>query len=425
MARLITINYRRRRVQTVTDVSIEWEETSDDIVEDFPQICWEDGKPWAEANLWALHMVDRGKTPATILSAMVGMLTFANWLESSGVQWWHFPDRESDRCLFKFHGALKSMRTAKRFAPSTTAQRMNTALRFYKWVNEKRLITESTAMPEIHAVGVGLPARFGFVDTMKADVIADLSIKHRSISGAIQLEDGVLPVSAVDMVEILRWVQERASQELFLILSIGFWTGLRLGSILDLKVSTITNAVVDSTTGTFRLAVGPSANPPVATKFDMDGYVLIPTLLLRELQGYVTSTRRLLRQGSATETFRHHLFLTRYGSPYNRAKSSAIEVAMHRLKVLAAKEGIDAFRGFYIHRTRATFATELMRVALKHMNIADAVPFVSKALLHADEKSTFGYVHFIRTQGEMVKVFDEFSDNFMGKWVGLKNGQKS
>jgi hypothetical protein len=183
------------------------------------------------------------------------------------------------------------------------------------------------------------------------------------------------------MLDILEWLQKRASRELLLIISIGFWTGLRVGSILDLKIQTVANAFFDSMTCTYRLAVGPSADPPVATKFGMNGHVLIPTALLHELQEYAESTRRLLRQGRADDSSRKYLFLNRFGQPYNRKKGTGIQVEMHRLKKAAEKEGFCAFLGFYIHRTRATFATELMRVALKYLPIGDAVPFVASALL--------------------------------------------
>ncbi|QIN60321.1 hypothetical protein SBC1_02960 [Caballeronia sp. SBC1] len=424
MARVIYIKYQQQCVAGVTETDIDWQDLKEAAVDDFPQICWADGAVWAEANLWALHMAALQRKLRTIVSAMTNLLTFANWLESTNLSWWHFPDLEKERCIFRYRKALTDMRDDGQFAPSTATQRMNTALRFYLWIYKVGLISESAPMSEVPVVGVQVADRFGFDDSMKPDVVAELAIKNRGVVGGVKLEDGVLPVSAADMAVILKWAKKHASEELYLILWIGFWTGLRIGSILDLKKQTIENAIFDREMGIYQLSVGPRALPRVDTKNDADGQVLIPHDLLRALRAYMWSGRRLLREGKASEQVRNHLFITRCGNAYNQEASKAIWVEMHRLRKLADAQNFVPFFGFHIHRTRATFATELMRLALKHMEVADAVQFVRNALLHVDEKTTFDYINFIHTQGELVHVFDEFNQQFMGCWGGAKDAER-
>jgi integrase len=108
------------------------------------------------------------------------------------------------------------------------------------------------------------------------------------------------------------------------------------------------------------------------------------------------------------------LFLTRYGNSYSGDNSRAVNVEMSRLRSAGIKQGIKVLRGFHFHRTRATFATELMRVALKFMPVGDAIQFVREACLHRDESTTMKYIKFIEANKAMAEAADAFTNMFMG-----------
>ena len=59
------------------------------------------------------------------------------------------------------------------------------------------------------------------------------------------LEDGLLPVSETDRDAILDFAAENATPELYLMLALGFFTGMRLGSICDLKIQSLERAAPD------------------------------------------------------------------------------------------------------------------------------------------------------------------------------------
>ena len=84
------------------------------------------------------------------------------------------------------------------------------------------------------------------------------------------------------------------------------------------------------------------------------------------------------------------------------------------MRATAVAKGLDVFRDFHFHRTRATFATSLMRAALKHLEVGDAVAFVREACLHKNESTTLKYVKFIETSKAMAEAADEFTKEFMG-----------
>lgn len=382
------------------------------LLERLPQLFWDDQSTWGEANLWSLELAET-RDVKTVRSAMHHLLGYANWLEKENVHWWDFPARMSERCLTRFRGQLIMMRDHGIVAASTASVRMSTVIRFYRWLMQNGLLSTSWPMWAERQVGIRLSNGFGLEHTLNV-VTTDLAIPSASVAGAIGLEDGVMPLSNTGMKQVLELADARASAELQLMLRIGFGSGLRLGSILDLKLDTLQHASEDHVPGWHRLAVGPGASPTVATKFGHSGLVPIPTGLLHELCEYSESTRRLRRQAIAESQNRDLLFLTRFGRPYFGLDTRAVNVEVHRLRTAGEECGIEVMRNFHFHRTRATFATMLMRAALKCLPVGDAVQFVREACLHKDEATTLQYVKFIESTLAMAEAADAFTEAFMG-----------
>src|SRR5579863_3669004 len=340
MAILEFIAYIPRRPE-IHAGQVNWATTKAMSIKRLPQICWEHGSTWGEANLWALEMAtSQRKDIKTVGRSMSHLAKYANWLEAEGIDWWHFPARESDRCLTKFRGALIRARDEGALAPSTISQIMSTVVRFYRWLKHTQLLSTDWPMWAERRIGIKLKDGFGFEHTIHVSS-TDLAIPNRKAAGAFDLEDGLLPVTIAGMHTILEVADSEASDELELKLCLGFQTGLRLGSITDLKVRTLLNASIDPVAGWHRLAVGPGANPPVATKFGVSGMVPIPSELLECLLQYATSTRRLKRQALAAPEHRDLVFLTRFGKPYGGDNSRAVNVAMTRLRQARTAAGFD------------------------------------------------------------------------------------
>ena len=419
MATLQLINYHPFRVNIRSD-TVHWTKSNHQNIEGLSQIIWQDNTTWSEANLWALEQATSFRSSIkTVRSNMSHLLAYAKWLEAESIDWWHFPDRESERCLNRFRGALIQARNSGELAPSTTSQRMAAVIRFYKWARDLGLISTEWPMWKDKFVGIKLTNQFGLNHTLKV-ASTNLAIPNRTVAGPIQLEDGLLPLSVKAMKEILSFADENASKELALMLRIGFFTGLRIGSITDLKVSTFQNAITLPEVGIKTISIGPLAHPPVDTKFDVSGSVPIPNELLELLLDYASSVRRLKRQALSSQKDQDLLFLTRFGNNY-KGNSSSINVEISRLRKLGLKSGITAFKGFYFHRTRATYATELMRVALNVMSISDAVEFVKGSCLHKDVSTTMKYVKFIETSKTMREASDAFTEAFMGLIGNITN----
>lgn len=354
---------------------------------------------------------------STVDTSMRRLRLYADWLEAEELDWRHFPEREGERCVYRYRGALIRKRDAGEISPSNCTHRMGVVIRFYRWLAARRLIVPDRPMWVDKPVGIKRTDKFGVEHTLNV-LSSDIAIPNRTVAGLIKVEGGVLPLSLGEMREILDFADEEASEELRLMLRLGFQTGLRLGSVCDLKVVTLLRSSRDHITGWHHLVVGPGARPSVKTKYGVTGKVPIPSALLDHLKSYATSTRRLKREALARETDRHLLFLTRYGEPFSSAEFKAVNVAMSRLRKKAFSAGVRAFTDFYFHRTRATFATEAMRCALKVLPVDDAVDFVRTSCLHKDDATTFRYIKLIRTGKAMETLADEFSKAMMGLAMG-------
>jgi len=421
MASLELINYQQNRIKVNGEI-VELTKLKRKPIKGLPQILWENNSVWPEANLWALDQAAPCKLNIkTVRSNMSHLLSYAKWLESESLDWRYFPERQSERCLTRYRGALVAARNEGELAPSTTSKRMSSVIRFYKWVELMGLISPQWPMWENRIIGIKITNKFGFKHTMRVES-TDLAIPNRNVAGAIDLEDGVLPVSIDSMKEILDLAEKSSSIELSLMLKIGFFTGLRLGSILDLKLQTLQKATTVPDVGWKRLEVGPRARPPVATKKNVYGKVPIPEELLKMLLEYSISTRHLKRQALANNHDKDLLFLTKFGNSYSGVDSRAVNVEMSRLRTAGFTLGLKGLNGFHFHRTRATFATEMIRVALRFMDVGDAIDFVKKACLHKDDSTTLKYIKFIENNKAMADAANTFSNAFFGVEMSSADG---
>ncbi|WP_162199155.1 site-specific integrase [Xanthomonas pisi] len=283
---------------------------------------------------------------------------------------------------------------------------------------DEQLISTKWPLWEDRTLGVRITSDFGLHRSINVTT-SSLAIKNKRPPG-YRLEGGVLPVSATLRTQILEVARSYAPFELFLMLACGFFTGMRIGSICDLRVGTLTNAARDSKLNGFvHLTIGPGATPQVHTKFGVTGQVIVPATLFNELLGYVESPRRLKRVSLASPNDRDQVFLTSAGRSY-AAKSpghgATVSVLMSRLRRDAAKAGID-LAGFHFHQTRATFATEVAETALRSGLRLNAISIVKDLLLHAHEATSLRYIRFVEDEKLKAEIGNDFSRAFLNEAV--------
>lgn len=422
MASLELIEYVPHRHGVADDGKVTWErDIACGPIKYLPQVFWADGRPWVEANLWAHERATHGKTDIkTVQANMRHLHKYAEWLEAEGLDWRHFPVLERDRVLICWRKKL--METRDKYgllAPSTATQRMNATIHFYRYARANDFVGRDAPLWQERQVVHRFHDAVGFERTMLLSS-TDLAIPNRPRHG-LRLEDGLTPITKEQMHELLDFTQQEgnASPELHRMLQLGFFTGARIQTIADLKKGSLDNAVADpAAPGLVCVAVGPGNKPHVATKFNVQGRILVPDWLFDDLCAYVTDPRRLTREAKAPLENKDLIFLTRFGNRYAEGEStsgSAVGRAMVDLRRAATAAGLKFMKNFHFHMTRATFGTWLTEILLENgYDLKAVLTFVSDAMLHKDIETTLRYIKFVQQTPIKIKVANEFTEAFLG-----------
>lgn len=422
MASLEFIHYTPHRPVVAEDGSVAW--VKDSVcrpIKGLPQVFWGDGNPWLEANLWAHDRATHGKTDIkTVQSNLRHLHKYAQWLESEDLDWRHFPTLERHRVLIRWRKHLVEMRDRLGLlSPSTASHRMNAAVQFYRYARAHDLIGRDSPMWQERQVLHRFHDVHGFERTMQLSS-TDLAIPNRTRHG-LRLEEGLTPLTKGQMLELLTFTEDErhASREIHLMLQLGFFSGARIETITDLRCGTLDNALSDpAVPGLMYLSVGPGHLPHVATKFGVQGRIMVPKWLFDDLREYVTSTARLKREVLAEPENKDRVFLTRFGRPYADRESNsgtAIGRAMVDLRRRATEEGMKFAKHFHFHMTRATFGTWLATSLLDQgHNVKAVLTFVSEAMLHKDVETTLRYIKFVEQTSIKIQIANEFTQALLG-----------
>ena len=429
MASLELIDFVPHRHMVAEDGVVTWErDTASRQIKHLPQLFWADGTPWQEANLWAYERATSGKTDLkTVQSNLRHLHKYAAWLEQEGLDWRHFPMLERDRVLIRWRKVL--METRDKYgllSPATATQRMNATIHFYRYARANDFIGHDAPLWQERQVVHRFHDAVGFERTILLSS-TDLAIPNRSRHG-LRLEDGLTPLTKGHMHQLLDFTRQdgNVSPELHLMLQLGFYSGARIETITNLKKGTLDYAVADpEVPGLTYLAVGPGHKPHVATKFDVQGRIMVPDWLFQALCAYVTDPRRLKREAIAPKENRDLIFLTRFGRLYADRESTAgtaIGRAMVDLRRAAVGAGLKFMRDFHFHMTRATFGTWLTSTLLeKSYDVKAVLAFVSDAMLHKDTETTLRYIKFVEQTPIKIEVANEFTEVFLGLRTRLGN----
>ena len=417
MARLVSISFQPHN-DVRQDDTIRWRPSSSHgQIPTLPQIVWDDGIPFRAANLWALaRSSGRLIHPKTVKSNLSKLLSYANFLEEEQIDYWHFPARRADQCLIRNRGHLIERRNHDEISPSGASHRMRVVVQFYRFLRAEGLIDPTLVMWKERRFTI---SRFDSVGFERSIIVnsTDLSIPNRKRKG-LALEDGLLPLSDDGLAELLRIARSSMPHEFFLMLVLGTSCGLRVGTITDMKVDTLANAVPDpASPGNKLISVGPGACPPVATKFSVNGQISVPERVFKMVLEHATSIRRLSRQAKASEDNSDLIFITSRGNAYASQgddSSGAIRSLSHQVRALAKEAGIVELSTFRFHQTRATFATRLAATLLEQYPVNEVLAFVKRAMLHKKESTTLRYIRFVQQRPINIAAADVFTREFLG-----------
>lgn len=414
MAYLEHVAYQPWR-ESVTCGSVGWEIDRYRLpIPRLPQIFWDNGAGWSEANLWVLEKIyDEGRNLQTAESLAKHLSAYASFLELKKLDWRHFPVNRSERALTRFRGYLVKQKELGELAPSTAKARMAACIQFYRFAARMDLLAPSSPMWRDIPVTITFYDSRGFRRALER-MTTDLAIPNTGRPGVV-LEDGLTPLSEANSEQLLKYSYQESTPELHLMLSVGCLTGARLQTIATLHIENLETAVPDPyMVGIYLVRVGPGTQ--VSTKGGVSGDLLFPRALLDSLKEYAYSEERLKREAKAASINKSLVFLTSRGNPYS---NSAVGVLMSDLRKSGTRANMQFMKNLKFHQTRATFGTWLMTLALTVSTPGAALAFVKAAMLHKKEATTFTYMKFL----EVTKAKQEVAKKFHEAFTGLHNRQ--
>ncbi len=378
--------------------------------ENLPQLFWANHSGWDEANRWFYERhVNADAKIETVDRQAKYLAYYAKFLEKIKRDWRHFPSTRKEQVLRRFRKHLIDCMNSGDLACSTAQNCMAVAIQFYRYAVLNNFLRPHSPMWQDKHVLVPYFDTAGFKRSLLRRT-TDLSIRHRHAVGR-RLEEGLLPISDVHMNSLLEFTAREETIELHLMLSVGFLTGARVSTVATLTKSSVATARPDPLTpGIFLLHVGPGTR--IKTKFDVKGDIMLPKALLDDLATYSRSNRRLYREAKASKVDKDLLFLTQQGEAYSSDSIGRLVRAMRRKAVDA---GLQFMAKFYFHQSRATFGTSLMQILLDcKVSASESIRTVRDAMLHKDEKTTWGYIHFLQSTNGKQKVAARFNEAFTG-----------
>lgn len=401
-----------RPLQISLDGQVTYVERDEAVVQ--PSLFWSTGEIWIEASLWLYRERETSMLePLTFRSRTDALVRFGRWIESEKLRedWTKLPKDPALSPMLKFRKNLKKLALKQAISHGTASSQLAQVAKFMRWMQSNGKLSGRGVLEEITAVPVVTIASSGR-SQLRMVTKSSLSIK-RSRTSTI-LPEGLQPLSPEARDQLLDIALRHHPMECYLILAVGFFSGMRIGTITDLRVGTLERAVESDLAPRFHhLSVGPGAAIPVRTKFSVSGDVMIPSSLLDALRGYSYSARRLVRAGRSKPENRDVLFLTSRGNPYLRnsaTRSSTVDVMMHRLRASLLAEG-HSHSDFHFHQTRATFGTELALMVSQSCPDVSPASIVFRFLLQTTERAAQSYIRYINATKSIAAAGDLYAES--------------
>ncbi|QXI32037.1 site-specific integrase [Pseudomonas promysalinigenes] len=430
MATVSFINYRPAEVSVqsgeVVEVAYKVSKSRGGVIYGLPQLYWSNGSPWEVANFWLATFYTQvmlgGTALETIVSLAYCLRHYMAFLERMRLSWMFFPLIQARRCLFLYHDELQALKKQGAISYSSARGRSKAVIRFYKAVTDYKLLSISPDIFDDVTLRSQIEALPGLERTL---AVSKEQLKIRGGKDSmLKVEDGLTPLNYQDQALVLDIAYEYCSPEVYLMLVLGFYTGMRLGTICDLKLLTLKYARLSDDGSYYSLSVGPTVKyAPVSTKFGVSGEVSMPAYVYHMLISYVGSQRRLLRASKAEVSGVEQLiFISKSGRSYcrpGRDRSSSVNVEMSKLRQIALQRGVSL--KFNFHESRATFGTNFVMENLKipGARLDSIVGVLRDLMLHKSEKTTMTYIKYVQDHKDRAKwqsIYFRKCEELRRKW---------
>lgn len=236
-------------------------------------VIWKNNEVWTEATAFiAEHALTKHAMggPLDVLEGYAGSLrAYADFLENwkgrkdkqEKLKWECIPSDQFERPTYLFRGHLIELVNSGAIKRSTAARHISAIRQFYQWALSYDLILEGAEPYRTKKKKIKYVDNTGLTRT-KNLITSDLSIKTRKVT-TCELEDGVYPITIEQTDSLLKHACGKVSQEFLLILKLGFFTGMRIGTIMGLTQTALRRHFESrELPGWYSIEVGPNVNIP-------------------------------------------------------------------------------------------------------------------------------------------------------------------
>ncbi|WP_449441081.1 tyrosine-type recombinase/integrase [Pseudomonas migulae] len=401
------------------------------VIRSQPVILSPDGSIWKEGTLFLLRLAldDDSKDPETLLAMAGHLADFMTTLASEGRHFLDFSGYRFERPTYIYKEKFNLPTKKLLISEATANAKIRTMITFYKDLMENRNFTPEQPPWKTKKSTIKFEDAYGYERT-KYITHTDLTFPatRPNSTGEYIIDGGkLIPLSKKEQLALLQALIKTGHPEMLLIFTIALVTGMRIQTILTLRVSSIQ----PSESNSFDLVpVRAGRGSLVDAKHDKPQTIMMPKWLHHKLSIYINSDRYLHRAALAPEQPEgaQYLFLSKTGTPYYVAKSDRGRFESNEkgsyvrsfiskyLKPLMQE--LECDMDFSFHDLRATFGMNLVEERREMLNrgqfnYMQLIDYVRKRMNHSNSKTTQAYLNFQQNKDIIYQADKEYQQHII------------
>lgn len=403
------------------------------------------GEPWPEANIWLIWraMSTERDISSTLASSAKDLADFRRFLEDAELDYLKFPQNQIYRPTYRYRANLSLRVESGEVKISTANRRLNTMVRFYRWLIEDEQVFMPSAPPWItKRTAVRFTARYGST-MVKELATTDMKVHARPSSSEFDgtIDDGgkLRPLPREEQEWLMLALIALNNYTMTLVHLVGILSGARIQSILTLRLGHVSTKRHVGVDGCVAIPAGPGTG--IDTKDDKTITLWIPAWFYEMLQVYARSKSASKRRAKAFggDNEQQYLFLSVKGAPFYRSKDDqavspsrryreegqAVRQFMSEKVTPYIRTHFSKSFSYRFHDTRATFGMNLVDSRIPLVNLPEGHPdritlsrllnYVMQRMSHESIDITERYLNFRKN----IKLLREAQDEWEQHLVDL------
>lgn len=401
-------------------------DASREFIKCIPVILSPDGSIWREGSLFILYqaLADDSPDPTTLIAQAGHLSDFMNTLLEEEKEFLDFTGYRFQLPTYIYKEKYNLPIKKQEISASTANVKIRTVVKFYNHLIDNKGFSPQKQPWKLKQIKINYEDNYGY-ERSKHVSYTDLTypIAHPNNTDSFINDGGKLtPLNKPEQIALLTSLLQIGNPEMILVFIVALVTGMRIQTLLTLRVGSIKSGDPNS----FDLIpIRAGRGTLIDTKRDKSIVVLMPAWLHYKLTIYINSDRRKRRQAIALETPQNeqYVFISRTGKPYyvarddigtfssNEKGSYIRSFIKSELRPLMRASGTDV--DFSFHDLRATFGMNLVHERLEllrrgKINEIELIDYVRKRMNHSTSKTTQGYLQYERNHNLSFQAETEY-----------------